>query len=224
MAVVLITGTSKGLGFELAQHYLRKDYIVIGISRSESKITHPNYHHCAMDVADEASTNGLAAFLDTLPISRIDILVNSAGYGGTGYHLSEIDPQEVTKQVNLHCVGALRITQVAQRYLRDSKIVNVTSRLGSIKQNERGDFAECSFSYSYRIGKCAQNMLSLCMANDPELSGSIVISMNPGLLKTDSGASDASHTAAEGANAFASVVSGATTSGVYHAFGDEAAY
>ena len=80
------------------------------------------------------------------------------------------------------------------------------------------------FSYSYRIGKCAQNMLSLCMANDPELSGATVISINPGLLKTASGSNDANHTAEDGAAAIVKLVDTVQNSGIYHAFEEEAVY
>ena len=43
---ILITGTSSGLGKELAKRYLKKKFIVIGISRKKVKMMmHKNYHH-----------------------------------------------------------------------------------------------------------------------------------------------------------------------------------
>ena len=42
---ILITGTSSGLGKELAKHYLKKKFIVIGISRKKVKMIHKNYHN-----------------------------------------------------------------------------------------------------------------------------------------------------------------------------------
>jgi NAD(P)-dependent dehydrogenase (short-subunit alcohol dehydrogenase family) len=224
MQVVLITGTSRGLGLELAKYYLDMGNTLIGISRSGPPIENSRYHHCCVDVTEESSTEVLRKFIDSLSIGKIDILINNAGTGGYGFHFSEVNPTEILNQVNLHCIGALRVTQAAHRYLDHSKVVNVTSRLGSIRQNERGDFTKREFSYSYRIAKCSQNMLSLCMANDPELAGTTVISLNPGLLRTASGSDDASYTAKEGAVKVAEVVSSAGLSGMYHAFGEEAVY
>mgnify|MGYP001026524178 FL=1 len=224
MKVALITGTSKGLGYELTKHYLSSGSIVIGISRSASSINDPNYYHCATDITKESSVEKLRVFVKSLSISKIEIVFNNAGVGSHGFHLSEVDPQEVLNQVNLHCVGALRVITAIQGYISNSKIVNITSRLGSIRQNERGDFSMREFSYSYRIGKCAQNMLSLCMANDPELSGATVISINPGLLKTASGSNDANHTAEDGAAAIVKLVDTVQNSGIYHAFEEEAVY
>lgn len=224
MEAVLITGTSKGLGFELARHYLGLGYIVIGISRSRSLVEGANYHHCTADITQESSIGVLRGFVDSLQISKIDILINNAGTGSFGFHISEVDPQEVLNQVNLHCVGALRVVKAVQEYLSSSKVVNVTSRLGSIRQNERGDFSTRDFSYGYRIAKCSQNMLTLCMSNDPELSGTTVISVNSGLLKTASGSNDARYTAVEGAEAFAKIMGAAENGGIYHVFGEEAVY
>lgn len=224
MPTVLITGTSKGLGFELAKYYLGLGDIVIGVSRSASPINESSYHHCQTDITQESSVQTLCEFIGSLSVLKIDLLINSAGVGSHGFQLSQVNPQEVLGQVNLHCVGALRVIKAAHKYLRDSKIVNVTSRLGSIRQNERGDFSNREFSYSYRIAKCAQNMLSLCLANDAELSGTTVISVNPGLLKTASGSDDACHTAGEGAEAFARLVHTVEDDGIYHVFGEEAAY
>ena len=131
---------------------------------------------------------------------------------------------EVLNQVNLHCIGALRVLKGTRKYLTKSKVVNITSRLGSVIQNQRGDFDGKKFSYAYRIAKCSQNMLSLCLSRDPEFEDIIVISLNPGLLKTESGSPEANHSADDGAKAVIDVVDKATASGIYHAFGDEALY
>ncbi len=224
MDIVLITGTSKGLGLELAQCYLDLGYCVIGVSRSESKIVAKNYHHFIGDVTDKNIANGLKQYLVSLSIRKIDIVINNAGTGSCGEHLSLVEPDEMLKQLDVHCVGALRILKGVREFLNNSKLVNVTSRLASTAQNIRGDFVGKEFSYSYRVAKSAQNMLSLCLSNDPELFGTKVISLNPGLLLTDSGSSDARHTAKEGAEAFIATVNEANSSGIYHAFGEEALY
>jgi NAD(P)-dependent dehydrogenase (short-subunit alcohol dehydrogenase family) len=224
MTVVLITGTSKGLGLELAKYYLDSGATVIGISRSQPPIHHAKYHHCTADIMLESSVAVLEQFVESLGVANINLVINNAGSGSYGNHLSDSEPKEVLDQVNLHCVGALRVTKAAQGFIGSSKIVNVTSRLGSIYQNERGDFSGKNYSYGYRIAKCAQNMLSLCMADDPELASAIILSVNPGLLRTDSGSEDAEKSAVEGANKLVSVITAASTSGIYHAFGDEACY
>ena len=51
--VIVITGTSKGIGRYLVEYYLEKKYLVVGCSRGESDLIHQNYRHFLLDVADE---------------------------------------------------------------------------------------------------------------------------------------------------------------------------
>ena len=224
MKVILITGTSKGLGYELAKQFIQAGNLVIGISRTTTEIQAENFYHLSADITTADFAQTLKAFLKTLNIDCIDILINNAGTGSFGNDISNIEPDEVLQQVNLHCVSALRVIAGAKIYLKNTKIVNITSRLGSITQALRGDFKGREFSYGYRIAKAAQNMLSLCLANDRELASNRILSINPGLLQTDSGSSDAEYTAEQGAIAVITVIDNAIESGIYHAFGQEALY
>ena len=53
MKTIVITGTRKGIGKELAEYYLNRDWQVVGCSRGESATDHSNYEHFALDVSDE---------------------------------------------------------------------------------------------------------------------------------------------------------------------------
>ena len=224
MKTILITGTSKGLGLELARAMLARQYRVLGLSRSGCDIKHRNYHHLAADITDAEYPCVLREFIERIGIRHLDIVINNAGNRSHGSDIESVQVEEVMRQFELHCAGALRTIQTLLPMLERSKIVNVTSRLGSVKFNQRGDFGGRGFSYGYRIAKAAQNMLSLCLAADDKLQGNAVISIIPGLLRTDSGADDASHSAAEGAQAVVEKIFSIDNSGVYHAFEDEAAY
>ena len=224
MNSALITGTSKGMGLELARELLSQHYMVIGAARSSCSIDHQNYIHIAADITAEKYQQSLKkVFLDK-GLSHLDLLINNAGVGSSGSNIETVEANEIRSQLELHCLGAFETIQVLYPYLNNSKIVNITSRLGSTKFNARGDFGGRGFSYAYRIAKAAQNMLGLCLAGDDKLSGNIVISIIPGLLRTDSGSIDAKNTATEGAQRVLDIIFTATKNGIYHAFGDEAEY
>lgn len=224
MRVALVTGTSKGLGLELARGLLAHNYTVLGVSRSNSAIEHANYRHLVADITDTGYAPALGEFVEQCKLRHFDIVVNNAGVRSYGSNIESVDPREVTRQFELHCIGALSTIQVLLPMLDRSKIVNITSRLGSTKFNRRGDFGGMEFSYGYRIAKAAQNMLSLCLATDEKLSACVVMSIIPGLLRTDSGADDAKHSAVEGGKAVLHKILSLDASGIYHAFEDEAAY
>jgi len=46
-------------------------------------------------------------------MNGVDVVINNAGAGSAGVHLSEVDPSEVMNQVNVHCAGALRVLKGA---------------------------------------------------------------------------------------------------------------
>jgi NAD(P)-dependent dehydrogenase (short-subunit alcohol dehydrogenase family) len=224
MNCALITGTSKGLGLELARELLARRFLVIGVSRSSSPIGHDNYHHLQADITASDYPATLIDFVTGKDIKHIGIVINNAGVAGTGADIESADAENLRRQFEIHCLAAFSTIQALRPLLDHSKLVNITSRLGSAKFNARGDYTGREFSYGYRIAKSAQNMLSLCMAGDDRLAGNLVISVIPGLLRTDSGAEDASHSASEGAKAVVGKILSIDKSGIYHAFDDEAAF
>lgn len=77
-SVILITGTSKGIGEYLANYYLGKDNIVVGCSRRVSNIDNKNYFHFKLDVTDEKEVIKMLrkVYKD---FRKIDVLINNAG-------------------------------------------------------------------------------------------------------------------------------------------------
>ena len=76
--IIIITGTRKGIGKDLAEYYLSKDFIVCGCSRGESSITHSNYKHFCLDVSDELAVVSMVRSVKK-EFGSIDILLNNAG-------------------------------------------------------------------------------------------------------------------------------------------------
>lgn len=76
--VIIITGTSKGIGRALAEHYLSEGWFVAGCSRSESAISHEKYKHFMLDVSHEKSVVSMVSEVFKKHKS-IDVLINNAG-------------------------------------------------------------------------------------------------------------------------------------------------
>lgn len=55
----LVTGSSSGLGFEIAQYLLEEGYIVFGASRSSTDIAHSNFIDIEVDVTNEEAVQNL---------------------------------------------------------------------------------------------------------------------------------------------------------------------
>jgi 3-oxoacyl-[acyl-carrier protein] reductase len=84
--VVLITGTRKGIGRYLAEHFVRKGALVEGCSRTAPDWELENYSHHCLDVADELQVKALLSSIQKRH-GRLDILINNAGIASMNHIL-----------------------------------------------------------------------------------------------------------------------------------------
>src|SRR5438132_11018511 len=76
--VILISGTSRGIGEYLATCYLERGFRVVGCSRRDVVREHDHYRHYVLDVSDEAEVKRM--FSDfSKTFGRLDALLNNAG-------------------------------------------------------------------------------------------------------------------------------------------------
>jgi len=123
----------------------------------------------------------------------VELLINNAAQGAPHQPLGGVDAAGVLNAVDVNAAGPLPLVQALLPQLLDADdpvIVNVTSRLGSLSAQARGDFAGLSTSYAYRVSKAAQNMLTVSLAQD--LAGQVRCwAVHPGKLATGMGQADA---------------------------------
>ncbi len=75
--VVVITGTSRGLGRSLAEYFLSKNNTVAGCSRSSATITHELYDHTNLDLSNEKVVRSWIRNV-RLKFGRVDVLICNA--------------------------------------------------------------------------------------------------------------------------------------------------
>lgn len=74
--IVLVTGSRKGIGLALAEHFLGEGATVLGLSRQPCDIDHANYHHYLCDVRDAKELH--AVFQQIAKTSALHILINNS--------------------------------------------------------------------------------------------------------------------------------------------------
>ena len=84
--VVLITGTRKGIGRFLAEHFVRKGSVVEGCSRKPPDWELENYTHHIVDVANEAQVKEMLSSIRRRH-ARLDIVINNAGIASMNHTL-----------------------------------------------------------------------------------------------------------------------------------------
>jgi len=134
MKNVIITGTSRGIGFELAQLFAKNNYNVLAISRNTktlNSLSLKNITTLAVNLADEKGINKVTEFI-TNNWKTVDILINNAGklINKPFEKLTSDDFLEVYK-VNVFAVAELT-RQIIPFLKKGSHVVNISS-IGGIQ-------------------------------------------------------------------------------------------
>lgn len=179
---IAITGANRGIGLELVRAFRGRGDRVIALCRRSSEPLDALGAEVVtgVEVSDPQSVAAAAAGIE---VDRIDVLINVAGIL-TDESFEEFDDPEaverVRRQFEVNALGPLHVTRALQDKLgKGSKVVLITSRMGSIDDNGSGGM------YGYRMSKAALNIagksLSLDLANDQIAVGIL----HPGAVRTE---------------------------------------
>jgi short-subunit dehydrogenase len=94
----LLVGNSDGIGLATTRKLLERGWNVVGLSRSASPLSHPDYRHIVSDVQDDAFPRTLEGLLET--DASPDLCVYCAGIGEE-LDLSDMDGEARILEVNL---------------------------------------------------------------------------------------------------------------------------
>jgi 3-oxoacyl-[acyl-carrier protein] reductase len=128
MKTIVITGSRKGIGKALAEHYLATGWRVIGCSRGEGSIESPNYQHFALDVSDEDAVVAMARKLKATHGS-VDALLNNAGIASMNHAL--LTPASTVNRIlQTNVVGTFLFCREMAKLMRrtqNGRIINFTT-------------------------------------------------------------------------------------------------
>ena len=193
---LLITGANRGIGLQFVRQYAADGWQVFACCRHPEGATELNalsQQHDGLvtvhmlDVADFLQIERLA---DELAGQDLDLLINNAGIypdatsgalGATNYegwaHAFRVNTMAPLKMAETFAPNVARGKQ--------KKIVNITSKMGSIDDNTSGD------AYIYRSSKAALNMITRSLAHDLAPRGIAAAVLHPGWVQTDMGGPNA---------------------------------
>lgn len=125
----IITGVSRGIGKALAEHFLSKNQIVIGIGRSNS-IQNPNFHFIELDLLDSAAIQNFQ--LPTTESEEI-ILINNAGIIGNIERISSMKVDCINEIMQVNVIAPIKLTRKISEFCGNKKhftLVNISSGAG----------------------------------------------------------------------------------------------
>ncbi|KAF1333209.1 Short chain dehydrogenase, partial [Globisporangium splendens] len=191
---VLVTGATRGVGLQFAEHYAKLGWNVIAAARDPSnaemarldlkwKLTSLSpYKIVQMDSSDEASIVRAATQLDGEPI---DVLINNAGVLFRD-DLASTTKEDLLRTFEVNSVGPFLVTRVFLPHLKlavaqhgSASVMQISSQLGSIERNLTGKLC------SYRASKAAVNMINSSLAVDLKSENIAAVVVHPGYVATD---------------------------------------
>ncbi len=206
--LAIVTGGSRGLGFETARQLGKLGYRLVIASKDKkrleaaAKALQAQGYDVTAKPLDVASSLSIAAFGKwAAKLGSIAVLVNAAGilpetsgaHSGKGATVLGAGDKEVAATLTVNAIGPWRLCKaIAPRLADNGRIVNVSSGMGGLTEMGSGYFG-------YRASKAALNVLTRTLARELEPRGIMVNSICPGWVKTDMGGSNATRTVEQGA-------------------------
>ena len=126
--ITLVTGTRRGIGKFLAEHYVHSGHRVVGCSRRKVDWELDRYDHYVADVSDEKAVKNLFAEIRK-KFGRLDHLINNAGIASMNHSL--LTPLSTVHDVlNTNVVGTFLFCREAAKLMKINnygRIVNLTT-------------------------------------------------------------------------------------------------
>ena len=207
-SVALVTGSNRGIGFEIAKQLSMKKIEVILTSRDSAngkaaarKIARDGAKVVAMklDVSNQVSVDNLSYEVEKT-FGRLDILVNNAAIliDKDNVVASNADLETVKATLETNLIGAWRMCKAFIPLMKKNsfgRIVNVSSGAGEF------EYMATSGGYwpAYSVSKASLNALTVMLASELRGTNILVNAVCPGWVRTDMGGSNAPRSVEEGA-------------------------
>lgn len=178
-----ITGSSRGLGLEIARAALASGDTVVATARSLGPLVGSlgrdgeRLHGIALDVTDaEGAKRAAAEAVDRF--GRVDVLVNNAGQAQFGW-FEAIGDAHVRDQFDINLFGAMNVARAVLPHMRERRsglVVTISSITGLVANAGGSIYSASKFALEGWIEGLAQEI-------EPLGIRSLVI--EPGMLRTD---------------------------------------
>ena len=204
MKTALVTGASKGIGYEVVRQLGSIGFhVFLGARNAESgqnatqalRTSGAMATFILLDICDPESVRN-AVHLVSAAANHLDVLINNAGVILEGDNsITQLDPETVNKTFQTNTLGPLLVTQAFLPLLAKSKsprVINVSSGGGQLADGMD------TWAPAYCLSKTALNAVTCLFA--AALPNFSINSVCPGWVRTDMGGANATRSVEEGAD------------------------
>ena len=134
MKNIVITGTSRGIGFELAQLFANTGHQVLAVSRNTETLTavnHPNISVLSVDLSNNSDIKKVSEFIKT-NWKQVDILINNAGkLINKGF--TDLTSDDFLEVYRVNVFGVAELTKNLIPFLQKGSHVVTISSMGGVQ-------------------------------------------------------------------------------------------
>jgi NAD(P)-dependent dehydrogenase (short-subunit alcohol dehydrogenase family) len=133
MKRIIITGTSRGIGYQLALQFAQEGHQVLAISRNTSQalIENPNITCLSIDLSSDTDLFKVTNFI-TSTWKKVDVIIHNAG-ALLNKPFENITYQEFENIYKVNVFGVASLTRVCIPYLQKGSHVITISSMGGIQ-------------------------------------------------------------------------------------------
>ena len=134
MKNIVITGTSRGIGFELAKQFAENGHQVLALSRNTaplSAVNHKNITALSVDISNNDDLNKVTDFIKST-WEKVDVLINNAGKL-INKPFTEISSEDFLEVYKVNVFGVAEITKLTIPFLQKGSHVVTISSIGGIQ-------------------------------------------------------------------------------------------
>lgn len=138
MKNIVITGTSRGIGFELAKQFAENGHQVLALSRNTkplSTINHKNITALSVDISNNDDLNKVTDFIKNT-WKNVDVLINNAGKL-INKPFTEISSKDFLEVYKVNVFGVAEITKLMIPFLQKGSHVVTISSIGGIQGSSK---------------------------------------------------------------------------------------
>ena len=185
---LLLIGASRGLGFALAQEYLKRGWQVMATERFRTTSQLHNLLEASdgrleIETVDIIYPDQVAALRARLASRKFDLLFVNAGVTNDDREtIADVSTDEFIRVMMTNALSPMRVVETLQDLVRPSGTIGImSSGQGSITNNENGKHEV------YRGSKAALNMFMRSFAARHADDPRTLLLMAPGWVRTDLG-------------------------------------
>ena len=132
MKHIVITGTSRGMGYEMVKLFAEKGHKVLALSRNDKPVSELNLENVtaiSCDISKAEDLEKVSAFVET-KWKQVDVLINNAG-ALINKDFEKISAEEFQQIYSTNVFGVIGLTQKMLPFMKkDAHVVNISTMGG----------------------------------------------------------------------------------------------